>query len=243
MSVPERYFDFVISLMEEIKNTQKENIIKAAELVADSVMKGGRFYVFGTGHSHMVAEEIYLRAGGAAFVKAILEPSLMLHEMPNKSTYLERLEGYAKVLLRLHKVDEKDTLMVVSNSGRNAIPVEMALGAKKLGASVIALTSLKHSSLVTSRHKSGKKLYEVADVTIDNCGEMGDAVFHIDGLKTATGPTSDSTGTAIAQALIATTLDILVKRGYESPVFVSSNVDGADEINDRLFDKYYGFIK
>ena len=123
MSVPERYFDFVISLMEEIKNTQKENIIKAAELVADSVMKGGRFYVFGTGHSHMVAEEIYLRAGGAAFVKAILEPSLMLHEMPNKSTYLERLEGYAEVLLRLHKVDEKDTLMVVSNSGRNAIPV------------------------------------------------------------------------------------------------------------------------
>lgn len=243
MSIPEKYLDFVISIMEEIKMTQKDNIIKAAELVADSVMKGGRFYIFGSGHSHMIAEEIYIRAGGAAFVKAILEPSMMLHEMPNKSTYLERLQGYAEVLLRLHKVDKNDTVMVISNSGRNAVPVEMALEAKNLGAHVIALTSLKHSTTVTSRHKSGKKLYEVADVTIDNCGEIGDAVFEIDGLKTATGPTSDSTGTAIAQALIATTLDILVKQGYEPPVFVSSNVDGGDEINDRLFDKYYGFIK
>ncbi|NLZ54473.1 MAG: SIS domain-containing protein [Thermoanaerobacteraceae bacterium] len=243
MSIPEKYLDFVISIMEEIKKTQRDNIIKAAELVADSVMKGGRLYVFGSGHSHMIAEEIYIRAGGAAFVKAILEPSMMLHEMPNKSTYLERLEGYAEVLLRLHKVDKNDTVMVISNSGRNAVPVEMALEAKNLGANVIALTSLKHSTSVTSRHKSGKKLYEVADVTIDNCGEIGDAVFHIDGLKTPTGPTSDSTGTAIAQALIATTLDILVKRGYEPPVFISSNVDGGDEINDRLFEKYYGFMK
>lgn len=243
MSVPEKYLDFAISKLTEVKDTQKDNIQKAAQLVADSVEKGGRMYIFGSGHSHMVAEEVYIRAGGAAFVKAILEPSLMLHEMPNKSTYLERLEGYAAVLLKLHKVDENDTLVVVSNSGRNPVPVEMALEAKKLGAGVIAITSLKHSTTVTSRHKSGKKLYEIADVTIDNCGEKGDAVFKIEGLNTPTGPTSDTTGTAIAQALVSTTLDILVKKGIQPPVLVSSNVDGGDKINDQIFDTYYGFTK
>jgi uncharacterized phosphosugar-binding protein len=243
MSIPEKYLDFAISKLVEVKETQRDNIQKAARLVAESVEKGGRMYIFGSGHSHMVAEEIYIRAGGAAFVKAILEPSLMLHEMPNKSTYLERIEGYAGVLLKLHKVDKNDTVVVVSNSGRNALPVEMALEAKKIGAGVIAITSLQHSTTVSSRHKSGKKLYEIADVTIDNCGEKGDAVFEIEGLDTPTGPTSDTTGTAIAQALVATTLDILVKKGIKPPVLVSSNVDGGDEINDRIFDEYYGFVK
>jgi uncharacterized phosphosugar-binding protein len=102
---------------------------------------------------------------------------------------------------------------------------------------------LQHSTVVSSRHKSGKKLYEIADVTIDNCGEKGDAVFEIEGLNTPTGPTSDTTGTAIGQAIVATALDILVKMGITPPVFVSSNVDGGDEHNDRLFDKYYGFTK
>lgn len=243
MSIPEKYLDFAISKLTEVKETQKDNIQKAARLVADSVEKGGRMYIFGSGHSHMVAEEIYIRAGGAAFVKAILEPSLMLHEMPNKSTYLERIEGYAAVLLKLHKVDKNDTLTVVSNSGRNSLPVEMALEAQKIGAKVIAVTSMQHSATVSSRHKSGKKLYEIADVTIDNCGEKGDAVFKIEGLDTPTGPTSDTTGTAIAQALVATTLDILVKKGIKPPVLVSSNVDGGDQINDRIFDTYYGFTK
>jgi uncharacterized phosphosugar-binding protein len=243
MLVSEKYIDFAISKLVEVKETQKDNIQKAAQLIAESVEKDGRLYAFGTGHSHMLAEDIYIRAGGAAFVKAILEPSLMLHEMPNKSTYLERLEGYAAVLLKLHKVDKNDTVIVISNSGRNALPVEMALESKKIGANVIAITSLKHSTMVSSRHKSGKKLYEIADVTIDNCAEKGDAVFEIEGIDTPTGPTSSITGTAIVQALIATTLQILAKKGIKPPVFISSNVDGADEINDYLFDKYYGFIK
>lgn len=243
MSIASEYLHFVMGILQETLDTQSEAIEQAAQLVSKSCLQDGRFYVFGSGHSHMVAEEIYIRAGGLAYVKAILPPELMLHEMPNKSTYLERLDGYSKAMLDLYKVDEKDTIMIISNSGRNAVPVEMALEAKNKGAKVIAMTSMKHSTQTTSRHHSGKKLYEVADIVLDNGAEKGDAAFIIEGLATPTGPTSDSIGIAIAQALIASTINQLVKQGMQPPVFKSSNVDGADDYNNKLFDTYYGYWK
>ncbi|HLS53099.1 MAG TPA: sugar isomerase domain-containing protein, partial [Tissierellaceae bacterium] len=118
-----KYLDFVISKLEEVKKTQITKIEKASDLIVESCIRDGRFYIFGSGHSHMIAEELYIRAGGLAYVKAILPPELMLHEMPNKSTHLERMDGYAKSMLELHKVDSNDTLMVISNSGRNSVPV------------------------------------------------------------------------------------------------------------------------
>ena len=243
MSVAVDYLTHVKGILEKTILTQEEHLAKAARLVADSCINGGRFDVIGSGHSHMVAEEIYIRAGGLAYVKAILPPELMLHEMPNKSTYLERLEGYADAMLNLYKVDEKDTIMIISNSGRNAVPVEMALGAKARGCGVIAMTSLEHSRNTDSRHKSGKKLYEIADVVLDNGACKGDAGFYIEGFDVPTGPTSDSIGTALAQALIAQTIHNLVQKGVTPPVFKSSNIDGADEYNDALFDKDYGYWK
>lgn len=243
MSIASDYLLHVENILKKTIATQDDALVKAAELVTDSCMHGGRFYVFGSGHSHMVAEEIYIRAGGLAYVKAILPPELMLHEMPNKSTYLERLEGYSEAMLKLYKVDDKDTIMIISNSGRNAVPVEMALGAKKRGCNVIAMTSMEHSSNTTSRHKSGKKLYEVADVVLDNGACKGDAGFYIAGFDVPTGPTSDAIGTALAQALIAQTIHNLVQNGVEPPVFKSSNIDGADAYNDALFDQYYGYWK
>ena len=243
METAARYFAHVQEKLQEVLAHELPNIEKAAELVAESCKNGGKFYVFGSGHSHMVAEELYLRAGGLALVHAILPPELMLHEMPNKSTYLERVEGYAKSLIELYRVEAKDTLMVISNSGRNAVPVEMCLEAKKKGTAVIAMTSMKHSSSCTSRHSSGKKMYEIADVTIDNCAEKGDAAFPIEGLDTCIGPTSDAIGIAIAQALICEVVDKLVKAGVEPPVFKSSNVDGGDAHNNRMFATYYGYWK
>lgn len=228
-------------LMEHLKKTvlnQQENILQAAQIVKKSILAGGRFYVFGSGHSHMIAEELYNRAGGLALIKAILEPSLMLHEEPNKSTYLERLEGYAEVLLKLKEVGNQDTVMIVSNSGRNPVVVEMAIKAREMGASVIAMTSMSHSSQVTSRHQSGKKLYELADVILDNGAEKGDAAFCVNGLETPTGPTSSFAGIALAQTLLVTILNELVEAGFEPPVFKSSNLDGADQYNDLLFKTY-----
>ena len=237
METARKYFDHLHNKMQEVLDHELPNIEKAAQLMAESCLKGGRIYVFGSGHSHMIAEELYLRAGGLALVHAILPPELMLHEMANKSTYLERVEGYSQALVELYRVEAKDTIMVISNSGRNAVPVEMCLAAKEKGAKVIALTSMQHSANCTSRHSSGKKMYEIADVTIDNWCALGDASFYVEGLKTAVGPTSTLTGVVIAEALACQVIDNLVKAGIEPPVFTSANVDGGDEQNKRMYEE------
>lgn len=243
MDTVTRFFHHAQNKLQQVLEHEMPNIQLAADFVTESCKQGGKFYVFGSGHSHMIAEELYLRAGGLALVHGILPAELMLHEMANKSTYLERIEGYSQALVELYRVDEKDTVMVISNSGRNAVPVEMCLAAKEKGAKVIAMTSMQHSSNCTSRHSSGKKMYEIADVTIDNWGEPGDAAFPIEGLDSTIGPTSSITGITIAQALVCQVVDNLVKAGIEPPVFKSSNIDGGDAHNNQMFDKYYGYWK
>lgn len=243
METAVRYFTYAQSKIQEVLEHELPNIKIAAEFVTESCKNGGKFYVFGSGHSHMIAEELYQRAGGLALVHGILPGELMLHEMTMKSTYIERMEGYSQAMVELYRVEEKDTIMVISNSGRNPVPVEMCLAAKAKGAKVIAMTSMKHSADCKSRHSSGKKMYEIADVTIDNHAEKGDAGISVEGLDTKIGPISSMTGIAIAEALACQVVDNLLKAGIEPPVFKSSNVDGGDAYNDQIFKKYYGYWK
>lgn len=243
MNTAARYFDYAQSKLQQVLENEMVNIQKAADLVTESCKNGGKFYIFGSGHSHMIAEELYLRAGGLALVHAMLPPEVMLHQMSLKSSYVERIEGYGKALVDLYKIDEKDTVLVVSNSGRNAAPVEVCLYAKEKGAKVIALTSMKHSMGCTSRHSSNKKIYELADVTIDNCADKGDAGFPIEGMEVCMGPVSSVTGIVIAEALACQVAENLAKCGIKPPVFISSNVDGGDEYNNYLFETYYGYWK
>lgn len=238
MSISSSYSQFIQQNLQEVLKTQEEPLNQAATLAAKSIKAGGRIYVFGTGHSHMIAEEIYNRAGGLALVNAILEPSLMIHEQPNKSTYVERLSGYAEILFRLSGISAKDIIMIVSTSGRNALTVEMGLKARETGTKLIAMTSLPSSQQLSSRHPSGKRLFELADVVLDTMTKYGDAGFQVPNLENPVGPTSSLAGVALAQTFIVTVIDQLVQMGIKPPVFRSSNVDGADEYNDKLFQEY-----
>ena len=243
METAARFFDYAQKKLQQVLEHEMPNIQAAADFVTESCKAGGRFYVFGSGHSHLIAEELYLRAGGLCLVHAILPPELMLHEMPNKSTFLERVEGYAPALVELHRVEAKDTVLVISNSGRNPVPVDLCLAAKAKGAKVIAMTSMQHSQSCTSRHSSGKRMFEVADVVIDNRAEKGDAGLWIDGMDLPVGGVSDAIGIAVAQMLTTEIVERMVKAGVKPPVFCSSNVDGGDEKNAALYEKYFGYWK
>lgn len=208
-----------LAIAERAASTQVEAIRRAAELVVDARV----FWVFGTGHSHLIAEELYGRAGGLADVRAVLEPGLMLHEGLLKSSLLERLPGLADVLLQTNDIGAGDVVLIASNSGRNAVPVEFALGARAKGAKVIALTSLAHSTAVSSRAPGGQRLFEVADVVIDNCGEPGDALIEVEGSPERTGATSTLVGALLTQALTVEIVTQLTTRGKTPNVLRSLN--------------------
>ena len=233
-----KVFEIGLGVINRIKETQTEKLDAAGRMIAKAHLSGHKFFVTGSGHSHTVAEEFYGRAGGLAFPVPIMTTELTLEEHPTKSSYIERLPGYAAILAELYGVSEGDVVLITSNSGRNAYPVEMALSAKERGAKVIAITSVDHSSKVSSRHSSGKKLMDLADIVLDNCGVEGDSSMRMDGMKAAICPTSSMANAFLVQSMVAACCDELLKNGVEPPVFISLNSDGNETVNDELFAKY-----
>lgn len=227
-----------LDVVERIKQTQREAIDRAAHLVADAFCAGKTFYVSGSGHSHTLTEELYGRAGGLAFVVPILTSELTMTDHPTKSSYIERLDGYASILGELYRIDAGDTVLIASNSGRNAYPVELASYAKEHGATVIAITSVAHSSQTTSRAASGRKLMDVADVVIDNCGVLGDAGLEVPGVAPRMMPTSSIANAFIAQALSVLAASYIADQGIEPPVFESLNADPSINRNDEYYQRY-----
>lgn len=234
-----KYFNAVEGLIEEIKETQMDNIQKAAEIFAETIKKDKIIHVFGTGHSHMIGIEMFVRAGGLANVQAMLDNTLLTNFGAAKGGEIERLNGLAKIIWDDYEINEGDIMLIVSNSGRNAVPIEMAMLAKEHGIYTIALTSLKHSKNVESRHESGKRLFEIADMVIDNCAPKGDGLLNFSGIQS--GASSTIAGSVIVNSIVSEALDILSKEGHELPVYVSQNVDGYD--NDELYEKYKHRIK
>lgn len=229
----------IIELIKYFTKTQEKNLLDAASAVTDCLEKGGQFFAIGTGHSHMVGEEFYSRAGGLACIQLIAPMELTLGEHPMKSTHIERIAEYAHVIIMQYKIKAGDIVMISSNSGRNAMPVEMALELKKRGIQTIAFTNLQHSKLSASRHPSGKNLYEICDIVIDNCGPLGDASMQLEGIKGKMGATSSIIGMYMAQLLSMMIAKEMLRRGLEIPVFLSSNVDEGDAWNKGIMKKYY----
>lgn len=231
-----RYLAHVSHLIERAAVDEWDAISAAAHLVADALTAGRGIHAFGSGHSHMLAEEMFYRAGGLVDVRPILFEGLMLHANAPLSTSLERLPGLAVILLDGHDVRAGDVLLVFSNSGRNPVTVELAQAARARGVGVIAITSRRHSESTTPRG-GGPRLFEVADVVIDNGGEPGDAAIRVAGFDRAVAPTSTAVGAAIVNAIVAEAVALTVDAGVAPRVFASSNVDEGDAINALLLER------
>lgn len=236
------YYGVIKEQLEREFAEESGAIEQAAACCAASVMAGRVIHVFGCGHSQMFAMEVFYRAGGLVPVNALLIPHLALFPRAKLSTLQERVEGFSEEYLALEDTDPRDTMIIASMSGRNAAVIDMALAAKKIGMQVVALISKAFSGGTTSRHSSGKKLGDVADVIIDIKCVSGDAAMEMDGLEPRFCGTSTVLGMAVMESVIAQTVENCVNRGYTPPIYVSSNLDGGDAINAEHIKKYAGLI-
>lgn len=197
--------------------------------MADTIEKGGIIQSFGSGHSYGNALEISGRAGGFIQTKIINEPSRGSYEM---------IEGVGTQFMKHLDLRKDDTLVLISNSGRNPLGIEIAMGAKELGLHMIVVTAYEIASTSTSRHSSGKMLHEFADVILDNRSIFGDSCIEVEQLPVKVGGTSLYTGCMLLDCAVLDALDILLEKGIVPPVYMSANVDGGPQFNQTYLDMY-----
>jgi uncharacterized phosphosugar-binding protein len=235
-------------LLEKIRTTQMDAICRAAAAMADSIAAGRAVHLFGSGHSVIPVLDIFPRYGSYPGFHPLMDPRLMWFNITGPGgarelLWLERTEGYVKNVLLSHHLDPRDTLVVYSHGGLNAAPVEIALEAKKLGLTVVAITSIANRQINQPTHSSGKSLHDAADILIDNCAPPEDALIEIDGLQGKVAASSTLAVIAISMALVAETTGELAKRGrLPERVFVSPNVTGVPKTNnEQVFRDYEKF--
>ncbi len=239
-TLAKEYLQDLITRLQLISDEEMDAIYEAAELLSDAIASDKRIFAFGCTHSSLPIQDLVYRAGGIMLVNPIYAPGLTAMDTrpATLSTSIERTHGYAKAVLDNQPVQEGDILIIVSVSGRNVVPVEMAQEAKNRGMKVIGLTSRAYTNAVSSRHPSGKKMYEYADVVLDGKIDPGDAVLKAEGVPQKFCPVSGAINPAILQAVIAATIELLLKRGITPPVFLAANVEGGDEYNKKLLEEY-----
>lgn len=237
--ITDKYLESIVDVLNKIANTQKEKISEASRMVSDVIKNDGIIYIFGCGHSHLIALDCFYRAGGLANVGAMLDTDLMLHNGAAKSSKMEKMSGIAEAIFERYCIKDKDMLIVVSTSGKNAVPVEMAQIASKKGIKNIAVTS----SAYFSDKKDMPLLYECADMFIDNCVPHGDAIIDVSGAETKMGSLSTIAGSFILQTILMEGADISGKNGALLPVYMSGNVEGGAEFNKKLIKEYMPRIK
>jgi uncharacterized phosphosugar-binding protein len=239
------YAEAARETIDRITTTQAEGIEKAAEICAGAILRGGLVHLFGSGHSRMAVEEMYPRYGSFAGFHPIVEQSLSNHHQvvgnngQRQAMFIENTAGLGRVILSNFALDpQRDVMIVISAGGTNAVPVEIALESKALGLPVIAITSIEHSEESSSRHSSGQRLYEVADLVIDTCTPPGDAVIRLPGLDTPVGPLTSVANITIINMLKVAVAQRLVEAGERPPVITSSVVVG-EERSRELFEASY----
>lgn len=233
------YINIAAGTMKRAYETQRDTFAAVSERLAEAVETKHNIFVFGCSHAGILAEEVFYRTGGLAVINPIFFPGMMLNTRPvTMTSSLERLPGLGKIIFEKNRVAEGDVLILHSVSGRNSVPVDMALCAAGKGVTTVAITNLNYSRAVNSRHSSGKRLFEVCDFVIDNMGDVGDAAVEIDGLPEKIGPTSTAVGAALINALVIDSVNRMIRDGIVPPVLMSANIDGGDEHNERVFKEY-----
>jgi uncharacterized phosphosugar-binding protein len=233
-----KYYKTLKPLIEKTLKNEAKNLDKTAKLLVATLKSDGLIYVFGSGHSHMLSEEMFYRAGGLANVYPILIEPLMLHQGAVESSRLEAEFNYVNKYLKNIKITKKDVLIVVSNSGRNSTPIDAALWAKKANAKVIVLTSKAYAKMSAPTHPIKKYLYQVGDVVIDNNLPAGDALLTNPKLNVKFAPGSTPLNIILIQTVIENAIELSLKLGMTPPIFKSGNIPGGKEYNQSLFLKY-----
>lgn len=244
MNYLKEYRDTVVKILDKIKEREEKNIKKAADIIAEKIMEDRLIYVFGSGgHSNMATEEMFSRAGGLAAINPIFAPGIGVPAMPS----LERLVGYAELLLQYYKVQKDDVLLIVSAYGINAVTIEAALEAKKIGATTIGITARGYPDNVppdhVARHPSNKNLYEIVDLFINTHVPLGDAVVKIEGFKPKVAPISTIANSFAINLIVTQTVTNLIEKGITPSVWTSSNAPGGEEANRPILEKYGNRIR
>lgn len=226
-------------IMDRIETTQAGNIMKAAEIMANGIEQERWVHMFGAGHAHIPLEEVYPRTGGFVGFHPISEVALSYFTNivgdsgVRQFCFLERVEGYGKIIMANYDLDPRDVMWIFSHSGINCVVIDVALAAKEKGVPVVATTSLEHSKETVSRHSTGKRLFEVADVVIDSCVPFGDSMIEVPGLEQKVGPGSTLGFITVANAVVTQVAKNLVDRGVKLYVNATLNVRG-DQVAEDL---------
>lgn len=234
------YLKNIRRLLDHVEQNMTDEIDRVSDACANAIQNDGLLYFFGTGHSHMVCEEPFYRAGGFANIYPLLDAPLMLHESASESSMIEREQGIGTRIIEESPLRAGDVIFLISNSGRNAACIDAAVAAKARGAITVAITSLNHSKAVSSRHSSGKKLYEMCDFVLDNGGIYGDACIHLDGMEEGAmiSPTSSVIDITMLNMTMTATAEKLIARGIEPTVFTSANAEGGDDKNAKIIETF-----
>ncbi|WP_327306120.1 SIS domain-containing protein [Streptomyces sp. NBC_01298] len=235
-----QFFDAAIGLLERVRDEESARINEAGTVIADAVAAGNKLFAFGAGHSSLPAQDVVYRAGGLALMNFLAVPGTAgIDVMPaTLGSALERVDGLAGAVLDSSPASDGDVLVIISLSGRNALPVEMAMNARAIGLKVIGVTSVAYATDTKSRHVSGTFLKDHCDIVLDSKIAVGDAELTHEGIEAPFAPASTVVTSAIMQAVMAAAAGELVARGVEPPLLRSGNVDGGHEWNGRVMQEY-----
>lgn len=232
------YINRIKKLIDDISTKEEKNILNATSLFYETIKNEKSIYVFGASHASIVTQELFYRAGGLILINPIFAEGANLNVSPiSHTSEMERLEGYGRLLARKVNFKKGDLLLLHSVSGRNPITIEMAMEAKEKGCKIIIITNLNYSKSTTSRHSSKKLLFELGDIVIDNCGDIEDASIKIANIEQKVGPTSTISSCLIVNTIIVE-LTKKMKEDKDIPIFYSANIDGGDEKNKIIFEKF-----